>query len=47
VDFANHVIRIRQSVDAATRTVGGVKSKASTADLPMSKEIEARFVLIS
>lgn len=43
VDFAKHVIRIRQSVDAATRTVGGVKSKASSADLPMSKELEARL----
>jgi len=41
VDFAKHVIRIRQSVDAATRTVGAVKSKASSSDLPMSKELEA------
>jgi integrase len=43
VDFAKHIIRIRQSVDAATRTVGGVKSKASSADLPMSKELETRL----
>jgi integrase len=43
VDFAKHVIRIRQSVDAATRTVGAVKSKASSADLPMSWELEARL----
>jgi integrase len=43
VDFAKHVIRIRQSVDAATRAVGAVKSKASSADLPMSKELEARL----
>ena len=43
VDFAKHVIRIRQSVDAATRTVGAVKSKASSADLPMSRELEARL----
>jgi integrase len=43
VDFAKHVIRIRQSVDAATRTIGGVKSKASSADLPMPKELEARL----
>jgi len=43
VDFAKHVIRIRQSVDAATRTVGGVKSRASSADLPMPKELEARL----
>jgi integrase len=43
VDFAQHLIRIRQSVDAATRTVGAVKSKASSADLPMSRELEARL----
>jgi len=43
VDFAKHVIRIRQSVDAATRTVGAVKSRASSADLPMSRELEARL----
>ena len=43
VDFAQHVIRIRQSVDAATRMVGAVKSRASSADLPMSKELEARL----
>lgn len=43
VDFAKHVIRIRQSVDAATRTIGGVKSKSSSADLPMPKELEARL----
>jgi integrase len=43
VDFAKHLIRIRQSVDAATRTVGAVKSKASSADLPMSRELEARL----
>jgi integrase len=43
VDFAKHLIRIRQSVDAATRTVGAVKSRASSADLPMSKELEARL----
>jgi integrase len=43
VDFTKHLIRIRQSVDAATRTVCGVKSKASSADLPMPKELEARL----
>lgn len=43
VDFARHVIRIRQSVDGATRTIGAVKSKASSADLPMSRELEARL----
>ena len=43
VDFANYVVRIRQSVDAATRIPGAVKSKASKADLPMSKELEAQL----
>jgi integrase len=43
VDFAKHIIRVRRSVDAATRTVCGVKSKASSADLPMSRELEIRL----
>jgi integrase len=43
VDFAQHLIRIRQSVDAATRIPGAVKSKASRADMPMSKELETRL----
>jgi integrase len=43
VDFVKHVIRVRQTVDAATRTVCGVKSKASSADLPMSRELETRL----
>jgi integrase len=41
VDFARHLIRIRQSVDAATRVVGSVKSPKSSADLPMPIELEA------
>jgi integrase len=43
IDFADHLIRVRQCVDAATRTVGGVKSKASSADLPMPIALEARL----
>jgi integrase len=43
VDFAKHLIRVRQSVDAATRTVGSMKSKASSAYLPMSRELDARL----
>lgn len=43
VDFARHVIHIRQSVDAATREVQAVKSKASSADLPMSSGLERRL----
>jgi integrase len=42
VDFAKHIIRVRQSVDAATRIVG-VKSKASSADLPMPTQLETRL----
>lgn len=45
VDFAKHIIRVRQTVDAATRIPCGVKSKASSADLPMPKELEARLRL--
>jgi integrase len=41
IDFAKKIVRIRQSVDAATRTVGSVKSTASSADLPMSAELES------
>jgi integrase len=43
LDFAKKIIRIRQSVDAATRTVAGVKSRASSADLPMPKQLETRL----
>jgi integrase len=43
VDFVKHVIRIRQTVDSATRIPGAVKSKASSADLPMSRELETRL----
>lgn len=42
VDFGKRFIRVRQSVDAATHTACGVKSKASSADLPMSRELQAR-----
>ena len=43
LDFTKKVIRIRQSVDAATRTIAGVKSRASIADLPMPKQLERRL----
>jgi integrase len=43
LDFAKKIIRIRQSVDAATRKVAGVKSRASSADLPMPRELEMRL----
>jgi integrase len=40
LDFIKHVIRIRQSVDAATRSVQAVKSQASSADVPMPSQLE-------
>jgi integrase len=43
VDFDRRLIRVRQSVDSATRKIAGVKSKASSADMPMPKELEAQL----
>jgi len=43
VDLARRIIRVRQTVDAATRAVQGVKSRASNADLPMPSQLEARL----
>ena len=43
IDFAKHVIRIRQTVDAATRNVQAVKSSASSADVPMPTQLEVRL----
>jgi integrase len=43
LDFDRKIIRIRQSVDAATRKIQAVKSRASKADLPMPIELEARL----
>jgi integrase len=43
VDFAKHIIRIRQSVDAATRSVQAVKSQASNADVPMPSQLATRL----
>ncbi len=43
VDFARKIIRVRQSVDAATRKVQAVKSNASSADVPMPSQLEARL----
>ena len=43
IDFTHKIVRVRQSVDAATRTVQAVKSKASSADVPMPSQIEARL----
>ena len=43
VDFTNRIVRVRQSVDAATRQVQGVKSSASSADVPLPSQLEARL----
>jgi integrase len=43
VDFVRKIIRVRQSLDAATRKIQSVKSNASSADLPMPSQLEARL----
>jgi integrase len=43
VDFRRKIVRIRQSVDAATRDVQAVKSEASSADLPLPSQLETRL----
>ena len=35
VDFTGKLVRVRQNVDAATRDVQAVRSKSSSADLPL------------
>jgi integrase len=43
VDFARKIVRLRQSVDAATRKVQAVKSNASSADVPMPSQLADRL----
>ena len=43
VDLSRRIVRVRQSVDAATRTVQAVKSTASSADVPMPSQLEGRL----
>jgi len=43
LDFERKIIRVRQSVDSATRKVKACKSKASSADLPMPPQLEVRL----
>jgi integrase len=43
VDLKRKIVRVRQSVDAATRTVQAVKSSASSADVPMPSQLEGRL----
>jgi integrase len=43
IDFKRKVVHVRQSVDAATRTIQAVKSNASSADVPLPSQLEARI----
>jgi len=43
IDFATKIVRVRQSVDAATRKVQAVKSNASSADVPMPSQLADRL----
>jgi integrase len=43
IDFSRKIVRVRQSVDAATRKIQAVKSNASSADVPMPTQLEARL----
>jgi integrase len=43
IDLTQKIVRVRQSVDAATRTVQAVKSTASSADVPMPSQLETRL----
>jgi integrase len=43
LDFTKKIVRVRQSVNAATRQVQGVKSSASSADVPLPSQLEARL----
>jgi integrase len=43
VDFTRKIIRVRQSLDAATRKPQAVKSQASSADVPMPSQLAGRL----
>jgi len=43
IDFDKHLIRIRRTLDHATRTMQAPKSKSSSADLPMPELLEKRL----
>jgi integrase len=43
VDFTTKIVRVRQSVDSATRQIQAVKSNASSADVPLPFQLEARL----
>jgi integrase len=43
VDFPRRIVRVSQSIDAATRKVQAVKSNASSADVPMPSQLADRL----
>ena len=43
IDFTRKIVKVRQSVDTATRDVQAVKSEASSADLPLPSQLETRL----
>jgi integrase len=43
IDFKRKIVRVRQSIDSVTRDVQAVKSQASSADIPLPSQIEARL----
>jgi integrase len=43
IDFKRKIVRVRQSLDSATRGVHAVKSQASSADVPMPSQVEVRL----
>jgi integrase len=43
VDFMRKIIRVRQSLDSATRNVQAVNSQASSADVPMPSQLAGRL----
>src|SRR5260370_1812931 len=43
LDFEKHLIRIRRTLDHATRTMQAPKSRSSSADLPMPELLEKRL----
>ena len=44
LDFERKLIRVRQSLDSATRKVQACKSNASSADVPMPPQLEVRLL---
>jgi integrase len=43
IDFKRRIVRVRQSLDSATRTIQAVKSQASSADVPLPSVLDGRL----